>query len=37
LSYQNRRPHHPADFEAARYFALDPDAMSGLEPVPPLY
>jgi hypothetical protein len=37
LSYQNRRPHHPADFEAARYFALDPDAMSGLEPAPPLY
>jgi hypothetical protein len=37
LSYQNRRPHHPADFEAARYFALDPDAMTGLEPVEPLY
>jgi hypothetical protein len=37
LSYQNRRPHHPADLEAARYFALDPDAMSGLEPAPPLY
>jgi hypothetical protein len=37
LSYQNRRPHHPADIEAARYFALDPDAMTGLEPVEPLY
>lgn len=37
LSYQNRRPHHPADVEAARYFALDPEAMVGLDPVPPLY
>ncbi len=37
LSYQNRRPVHPADIEAAQYFALDPDAMSGLEPVMPLY
>ena len=37
LSYQNRRPHHPADIEAARYFALDPAAMTGLEPVAPLY
>lgn len=37
LSYQNRRAHHPADLEAARYFALDPEAMVGLEPVPPLY
>jgi hypothetical protein len=37
LSYQNRRPAHPADLEAARYFALDPDAMEGLEPVEPLY
>ncbi len=37
LSYQNRRPVHPADIEAAQYFALDPDAMSGLEPVLPLY
>lgn len=37
LSYQNRRPHHPADLEAAHYFALDPEAMTGLEPVPPLY
>jgi hypothetical protein len=37
VSYQNRRPMHPADVEAARYFALDPSAMQGLEPVPPLY
>jgi hypothetical protein len=37
LSYQNRTPHHPADLEAARYFAFDPDAMTGLEPAPPLY
>ena len=37
LSYQNRQPHDPADIEAARYFALDPDAMTGLEPVAPLY
>ncbi len=37
LSYQNRRPHHTADVEASRYFALDPEAMTGLEPVPPLY
>jgi len=37
VSYQNRRPTHPADIEAARYFALDPNAMSGLEPVEPLY
>lgn len=37
LSYQNRRPHHPACLEAARYFALDPEAMTGLEPVAPLY
>lgn len=37
LSYQNRRPHHPACLEAARYFALEPDAMTGLEPVEPLY
>jgi hypothetical protein len=37
LSYQNRRPAHPADREAASYFALDPDAMNGLEPVEPLY
>lgn len=37
VSYQNRRPTHPADAEAARYFALDPTAMVGLEPVEPLY
>lgn len=37
LTYQNRRPAHPADLEAARYFALDEHAMDGLEPVRPLY
>lgn len=37
VSYQNRRPSHPADIEAARYFALEPTAMDGLEPVMPLY
>lgn len=37
VSYQNRRPTHPADVEAARYFALEPTAMEGLEPVVPLY
>ncbi len=37
LSYQNRRPVHPADAEAARYFATNPEAMIGLEPVLPLY
>jgi hypothetical protein len=37
VTYQNRRPAHPADLEAARYFALDPRAMEGLEPVDPLY
>lgn len=37
VTYQNRRPTHPADLEAARYFALDPHAMTGLEPVQPLY
>ena len=37
VSYQNRRTTHPADIEAARYFALEPSAMSGLEPVEPLY
>ncbi|NUQ63742.1 MAG: hypothetical protein HUU20_14790 [Pirellulales bacterium] len=37
LTYQNRRPSHPANFEAAQYFALDPEAMVGLEPVEPLY
>jgi hypothetical protein len=37
VSYQNRQPTHPADIEAARYFALEPAAMQGLEPAPPLY
>jgi hypothetical protein len=37
VSYQNRNPLHPADIDAAHYFALDPNAMSGLEPVEPLY
>ena len=37
VSYQHRRPVHPFDLEAARYFALDPEAMQGLEPAPPLY
>ena len=37
VSYQNRRPTHPMDLEAARYFALDPSAMDGLESVQPLY
>ncbi|MFO0819490.1 MAG: hypothetical protein U1A77_16195 [Pirellulales bacterium] len=37
VTYQNRRPTHPADAEAARYFALEPTAMVGLEPVAPLY
>jgi hypothetical protein len=37
ISYQNRHPAHPADLEAARYFALDPTAMDGLERVEPLY
>ncbi len=37
ITYQNRRPAHPADLEAARYFALDPTAMEGLERVDPLY
>ena len=37
LTYQDRRPSHPFDIEAARYFALQPEAMEGLEPVEPLY
>jgi hypothetical protein len=37
VTYQNRRPADPFDEEAARYFALDPDAMDGLEPARPLY
>lgn len=37
VTYQNRRPSSPADLEAARYFALDPTAMDGLEPAIPWY
>jgi hypothetical protein len=37
VTYQNRRPSHPFDDEAARYFAHEPTAMDGLEPVRPLY
>ncbi|MGD9856131.1 MAG: hypothetical protein AB7U20_14400 [Planctomycetaceae bacterium] len=37
LTYQNRSAIRPADLDAAHYFALDPQAMVGLEPVPPLY
>lgn len=37
LSYQNRSPRSPADLEAARFFATDPEAMSGLESPEPLY
>lgn len=37
VSYQNRRPVHAFDEEAAAYFALDPEAMQGLESVEPLY
>ncbi len=37
LSYQNWSASDPADLEAARYFATDPEAMSGLEVVEPLY
>ena len=37
LSYENRTPTDPADLDAARYFACDPEAMLGLEPVEPLY
>jgi hypothetical protein len=37
LTYQDRQPSHPFDLEAAAYFALDPHAMDGLEPVEPLY
>lgn len=37
LTYQDRRPSHPFDLEAAQWFALNPEAMEGLEPVPPLY
>jgi hypothetical protein len=37
VTYQSRRPVHPLDLDAAHYFALDPDAMQGLEPPQPLY
>ncbi len=37
LSYQDRRPSHPFDLEAASYFALHAEAMDGLEPAEPLY
>ena len=37
ITYQNQSPLHAFDEEAAMYFALDPDAMQGLEPVRPLY
>jgi hypothetical protein len=37
LTYQNYRPSHPLDLEAATYFALESDALAGLEGVQPLY
>jgi len=37
LCYQNLRVTDPADAEAATYFGTDPEAMSGLEKVEPLY
>lgn len=37
LTYENRTPTHPADVEAAIYFACDSQAMEGLEPIEPLY
>ncbi len=37
VTYQNRQPAHAFDEEAAAYFALEPDAMDGLEPARPLY
>ena len=37
VSYQHWSASDPADLEAARYFALDPDAMRGLEHVEPLF
>ena len=37
LSYQNTSVTDPADLAAAAYFATDPDAMTGLEKVEPLY
>lgn len=37
LSYQNVKPSHPLDPAAAKYFAMDPNALDGLQPVAPLY
>lgn len=37
ITYQNRTPTDALDPEAAQYFALEPEAMAGLEPVAPLY
>jgi hypothetical protein len=37
VTYQNRSPAHPLDRAAAEYFAFNPEAMDGLEPVEPLY
>ena len=37
LTYDNTSTSDAADRDAARYFALDPDAMKGLENVEPLY
>lgn len=37
VTYQNYRPVHPFDLEAAEYFASAPEALHGLEPVEPLY
>jgi hypothetical protein len=37
LCYQNLRVSDPADAEAATYFGSDPEAMSGLGKVEPLY
>jgi hypothetical protein len=37
LSYANVRVTHPADINAAEYFASDPDALRGLDKVQPLY
>ena len=37
VTYQNCHPAHSANLDAARYFALVPEAMEGLRPVAPLY
>ncbi len=37
ISYENRTPGEPLDAEAANYFALDADSMTGLEAPEPLY